>query len=280
MQKSNKIAIANARRLADITTLLARAESADEAREIFRGRYPSESEQALTPPEGEANETQFWLNFTEFAKKLERNRLHLDFDAQYILAHAPTADGREILYEGKLRDGSDGVIYILHALDVIDDPELSEVIENDGITCCVGHELDEGFIDAQHAGHDPSEWRVEWRERYDAEGDPIGWRLETSDEFGLGDEERQDAIAAILARIDSEMFGGRGGPIRSDLLLCAIQDRSYFKAPMPIDAAIEKFKTEKIDNWFSLAAVIDDEKVLVMSDPYFAAWLLENLTDD
>ena len=52
MQSINNNAISNARRLADITTLLAAAESADEAREVFRARYPDARDQDLTPPEG------------------------------------------------------------------------------------------------------------------------------------------------------------------------------------------------------------------------------------
>lgn len=279
MQSINNNAISNARRLADITTLLAAAESADEAREVFRARYPDARDQDLTPPEGAPGEPEFWLRFAETARKLERNCLHFDFDAEYILATAPTAEGREILYEGALRDGSDGVIYVCHVLDVIDDPELSDLIENDGVTCAVGHDLDEGFVDAQRAGHDPDEWRVEWRERYDAEGDPIGWRLESRDGLGL-DDERESAVAAIMARIDSEIFAGRASPIRSDLLLSSIQNRSLFagrSAITLIDEAVEKLKTGDVEDWFALAAPIDDEKVLVMSDPYFQAWLWENL---
>lgn len=279
MQKSNNIAIANARKLADITTLLAAAKNADEAREIFRGRYPSESEQALTPPEGEANEPQFWLNFVETAKQLDRCCLHLDFDAEYILAHAPTAEGREILYEGRLRDGSDGVIYIRHALDVIDDPELSEPIENDGVSCCVGHDLDEGFVDAQRAGHDPDEWRVEWREQTDANGDPIRMVLDTSVPLRLGDE-REATVADIMRRIERELIGHDVGSIRSDLLLSSIQDRTDSDCSiMLIDDAIEHFRSKPADDWFAIAASIDEEKVLNLTDPYFCAWIVENMTD-
>lgn len=279
MKNSNSIAISNARKLADITTLLAAAKNADEAREIFRGRYPSESEQALTPPEGEANEPQFWLNFIETAKKLEANCLHLDFDAQYILAHAPTADGREILYEGRLRDGSDGVIFVPHALDVHDDPELADAVENDGLAC-VGCDPDEGFVDAHRAGHDPDDMMVEYVELEDDNGDPIGWGLDSRVDLGLS-EERAAAVAAILRQIDAEFLGWNGAPIRSDLLLCAIRDRDYsWGAVLPIDEAIRKFKTEELEDCFALATPIDDEKVLVLSDHYFAAWLLNNIEAD
>lgn len=269
MQESNKIAISNARQFADITTLLAAAKSADEARAIFRERYPSDSEQAMTPPEGEPGEPEFWLELIEVAKELESRVLHLDFDCQFVLSSAAEAEGREVLYTGRLRDGSQGVIYIPHVLDVYDDPELAIIVENN---------RDGKFFD--NTGRDPHDEQVEIVELIDENDDPIRLGLSARVDLGL-DAEREEAVAVTMRRIESELIGREVGAIRSDLLLCAIQDRDYFgDAVLPISDAIKKFKTEKIDDWFSLAAVIDDEKVLVLSDPYFAAWLLENLEND
>lgn len=276
MQKSNNIAIANARRLADITTLLAAAKSADEAREIFRARYPSAHEQALTPPEGAANEPEFWRRLIETAKEFEGRCLHLDFDAEFVLASAPKAEGRETLYEGALRDGSQGVIYVPQALEVYDDPELADLIWNNG-SYRPGYGPDDSFV--ADSGRDPDEWRVEWREQTDANGDPIRMVLDTSVPLRLGDE-REATVADIMRRIERELIGHDVGSIRSDLLLSSIQDRADSDCSiMLIDDAIEHFRSKPADDWFAIAASIDEEKVLNLTDPYFCAWIVENMTD-
>ena len=273
MKNANNIAISNARQFADITTLLAAAKSADEAREIFRERYPSDREQSVTPPEGEANEPKFWLNLIETAKELKRRCLHFDcrhFDlpCEFILASDIESEGREILYTGKLRDGRQGVIYLPQVIEVYDDRDRAVEIEN----FCDGK-----FYD--NAGSDPHDKLVDYSDGF-GDGAPFHTFVNSTPcDLELGDDVEQ-AVAEILRRIDRDLIGEEVGLIRSDLLLCAICDRDVCDPVLPVNEAIEKFKTAKLGRWDSIAVAIDDETVLDLTDPYFAAWLLENLNAD
>lgn len=272
MQQSNKIAIANARQLADITTLLSAANSADEAREIFRERYPFDFELASTPPKGEPGEPEFWLELIKVASRLDWHGLHLDFDAQFILACTAEAEGREILYSGRLRDGSQGVIYILHVLEVFDDPEMATIVENNGVV---------DFGDFDNTGLS-SEYIIKYHdEEFDAEGElksPAG--LKAGCDLVSLDSAQQQAIAEALLLIWHDLFGRDGGPIRYDQLMCAVKDAQDCVFALPVDAAIEKFKTEALGAYDQVAIAIDENTALDLTDPYFTAWLWENMKDD
>lgn len=276
MQKSNKIAISNARQFADITTLLAAAKDADEARKIFRERYPSDREQSVTPPEGEANEPEFWLNLIETAKELERSCLHFDcrhfdLDCAFILGKdtEAEAEGLEILYTGRLRDGSQGVIYLPQVIEVYDNLDRAVEIENcwDGnFFDNAGSNLDDNQVYYCEFGDDD----VPFHKRVNLTPYSIGFSIDL-------DFDQQQTVAEILRRIERDLIGEKVGLIRLDQLLCAIMS-DYCGPVLPIDEAIKKFKTEKLGKWDSIAVAIDDEIVLDLTDTYFAAWLWENLT--
>ena len=266
MQKSNKIAISNARQFADITTLLAAAKDADEAREIFAERYPSDREQALTPPVGEAKEPEFWLNLIETAKELEQRCLHLDFDAELILWGDAAAEGREVLYTGKLRDGSDGVIYIPHVLEVIDDPDDATIINNIG-----------KFF--ENRGHDLREQQVYYSDGF-GDSAPFHERIgQRRTDIGL-DAISEEDVAEELRRISRDLIGGEVETIRRDQLLCALKDADKFENAMPIESVIDALKTEELDRYEPIGIAINERWALDVTDPYFAAWLWENLKDD
>ena len=264
MQQSNKIAIANARQLADITTLLSAANSADEAREIFRERYPFDFELASTPPKGEPGEPEFWLELIKVASRLDWHGLHLDFDAQFILACTAEAEGREILYSGRLRDGSQGVIYIPHVLKVTDDPENAIIIEN---------------CDFDNIGFS-SELRY-YDEEFDAEGElkSCPARLEAYYDSIRLNPDQQQAIAEALLRIDRELFGANVRSIKYDQLMCAVKETRYCHHVVSVDEAIKKFKTETLNAVDTVEIAIDDDVSLDMTEPYFATWLWVNLMD-
>lgn len=265
MKKSNAIAISNARHLADITTLLAAAKSADEAREIFAERYPSDREQALTPPEGEAKEPEFWQNLIEVAKELEQRCLHLDFDAELILWSDAAAEGREVLYTGRLRDGSQGVIFVPHVLEVIDDPEDAIIIDNRGGK----------FFD--NAGHDLREQQVYYSDGF-GDSVPFHERIGVRPTYIGLDFESEIAVAEILRRISRDLIGGEVETIQRDQLLCALKDADRCDNVYPLESVIEALQTEELDRYEQTCIAINERWALDVTDPYFAAWIWEKLT--
>lgn len=264
MQQSKDIAIANARKFADITTLLAAAKDADEAREIFAERYPSDREQALTPPEGEANEPKFWLNLIEVAKELEQRCLHLDFDAELILWSDTEAEGREVLYTGRLRDGSKGVIFVPHVLEVIDDPEDATIIDNIG-----------KFF--ENRGLDLRENQVYYSDGF-GDSAPFHERIgQGRTDIGL-DAISEEDVAEELRRISRDLIGGEVETIRRDQLLCSLKDADRCDNVYPLESVIDALKTEELDRYEQTCIAINERWALDVTDPYFAAWLWENLT--